>query len=74
MRSLSTTPAATPAPMIQQGGNDPRFIPIGGDLLYVGNTSGRCACGTIGHGQAGRCLMHARLLADDRTPKSPLAH
>jgi len=61
MRSLSTTPAATPASMIQQGAADPRFIPIGSDLLYVGNTSGRCACRTTGYGYIGRCLRHARL-------------
>jgi len=74
VRSRSKTLMATPVSIIQEWANDPRFIPIGGDLLYVGNTSGRCACGTIGHGQAGRCLMHARLLADNGTPKGHLAH
>jgi len=74
VRSRSKTLMATPAPMIQEWASDPRFIPIGSDLLYVGNTSGRCACGTIGHGQAGRCLMHARLLADNGVPKGHLAH
>ncbi len=74
MQSQSKTSAATPVSMIQQGASDPRFIPIDGALLYVGNTSGRCACGTIGHGQAGRCLMHAHLLTDNGTPKGHLAH
>jgi len=69
VRSRSKTLMATPVSIIQEWANDPRFIPIGSDLLYVGNTSGRCACGTIGHGQAGRCLRHASMLAESTAPK-----
>ncbi len=63
MRSLSTNPAATPTPIIQDWADDPRFAPIEGGLLYVGNTSGAGACSTTGYGLAGACLMHADIRA-----------
>jgi len=69
VRSQSKTSAATPAPMIQQGAADPRFILIDAGLLYVGNTSGTCACSTIGYGYTGRCLMHASLPAESAAAK-----
>ncbi len=74
MRSQSKTSAATPAPIIQEWAADPRFIPIDSGLLYVGNTSGRCACRTTGYGYTGRCLMHASMVAENMTPKSHVAH
>ena len=63
MRSQTKTPAATPAPIIQDWADDPRFIPSDGGLLYVGNTSGTCACSTTGYGLAGACLMRADIRA-----------